>query len=118
MQLTLSYRTGASSDRWFEQLQKLNSVIRLKPKDRDHVYEPVRIAILDTGISQAYSRSIAEYKDFVNEGNTTSQDGTGHGTNAFLLLQKVYSDAKIYVGRVWETNRANQHTTSLMTKVR
>lgn len=110
----------SSSERWFKQLQQLNNLIRCKPLERDDAYTPVKIAILDTGIAESYSRSqsIAGYKDFVEKGNATFQDRTGHGTNAFLLTQRVYGDAKIYAGRVWETNRANQHTASLMTEVR
>ncbi|KAF9880591.1 putative extracellular alkaline serine protease protein [Colletotrichum karsti] len=104
-----------SSDKWFDQLQKLSSVTRLPPKRRDASYHPAKIAVLDTGLHPSFSA--AGYEDFVDRANETSQDGSGHGTSAFQLLQRVYSDAQIFVGRVWRTNRASDNTASLMAKV-
>ncbi|KXH67322.1 extracellular alkaline serine protease [Colletotrichum salicis] len=108
--------SAPTSDRWFAQLENLKTVLRLPPSKRDASYAPTRIAILDTGIDKSHSSSVVEYRDFLDPKNIHHCDNTGHGSNAFKLLQKVYPEAQIFVGRVWKSNAANDDTGSIMTK--
>lgn len=77
-----------------------------------------KIAILDTGVTEKYYQDfedyIKEYKDFVSHNDGLRQDGTGHGTTALRLLLKVYDDAEVYIGRVFETKDAGDETERLM----
>ncbi|OIW27244.1 hypothetical protein CONLIGDRAFT_715761 [Coniochaeta ligniaria NRRL 30616] len=105
---------GVTSDDWFSELDRLNLVLRPKPKDKDSIYQPVKIAILDTGVHEDYADSVKSYKDFVNRDDDNWQDNTGHGTNAVRLIQKVYHMAEIYVGRVFDGPLATDNTAALM----
>jgi hypothetical protein len=60
---------------------------------------------------------IKEYKDFVSNNDKLQQDGTGHGTTALRLLLKLYDDAEVYVGRVFEHKDADDETERLMAEV-
>jgi hypothetical protein len=64
-----------------------------------------------------FQKSIKEYKDFVSGDITTRRDNTGHGTNCIQLLQKVYADAEIHVGRVFQGSQATDNTHKLMAEV-
>jgi hypothetical protein len=79
------------------------------------------VAILDTGITEEHYKIlkgyIKEYKDFVSNNDKLRQDGTGHGTTALRLLLKLYDDAEVYVGRVFEHQDADDETERLMAKV-
>jgi hypothetical protein len=65
------------SDTWFDALDDLKEVLRIKDTLRDENSKPVKIAILDTGISKDYFESVQAYikgyKDFVG-GNKNPQD--------------------------------------------
>jgi hypothetical protein len=74
----------------------------------------VKIAILDTGVSEDYADSVKGYKDFVSRDDDDWQDNTGHGTSAVRLIQRVYRMAEVYVGRVFEGPRATDKTATLM----
>lgn len=95
-------------------MDKLNLVLRPKHKDKDSTYKPIKIAILDTGVSDSHGDSVKDYKDFVNPENDDWQDTTGHGTNAIRLIQKIYNIAQIYVGRVFQSSTATDKTPILM----
>jgi subtilisin family serine protease len=95
----------------------LNSVLRGKPTEKDNLYQPVKVAILDTGVSEDFAESVKGYRDFVSQKDDNWQDNTGHGTSAVRLIQKVYNVAEIYVGRVFEYSRATTNTTTLMAQV-
>ena len=95
-------------------MDKLNLVLRPKHKDKDSTYKPIKIAILDTGVSDSHGDSVKDYKDFVNPENDDWQDTTGHGTNAIRLIQKIYNIAQIYVGRVFQSSTATEKTPILM----
>jgi len=112
----LSTRSFPSDD-WFQELDKLNSVLRVKPKERHGPYQPVKIAILDTGVSEDFADFVKGYKDFVSNDDYNWQDNTGHGTNAVRLIQKVYNMAEIYIGRVFEAHRATANTATLMAQL-
>lgn len=82
---------------------------------------PSKIAILDTGVTikyhGIYKSSIHGYKDFVSKLDDSPQDGTGHGTKALRLLLKLYEDAEVYVGRVFQRQDADDDTERLMAEV-
>lgn len=109
--------SAPTSDRWFAQLENLKTILRLPRSKSDASYAPTKIAILDTGIDKSHSSSVVEYRDFLDPKDVHRCDSTGHGTSAFKLLQKVYPEAQIFVGRVWESNQANHDTENIMTKV-
>ena len=108
---------GFPSDDWFQELDKLNSVLRVKPKEKHSLYRPAKIAILDTGVSEDFAESVKHYKDFVGNEDRDWRDNTGHGTNAVRLIQKVYNMAEIYIGRVLEGSQATDNTATLMAQV-
>jgi hypothetical protein len=76
-------------------------------------YERVKIAMLDTGITQEDydylkdSPSSFEYKDFVDKAaKDTACDNSGHGSAGVSLLLKTCPQASLYIARVLETNAA------------
>lgn len=76
----------------------------------------MKIAILDTGISENYAEYVHDYKDFTSGKDDLYQDIPGHGTNACRLIAQVYSQAEIYVGRVFEHSDAGDMTATVMTE--
>ncbi|RAH79509.1 subtilisin-like protein [Aspergillus japonicus CBS 114.51] len=103
-----------SSDDWFQKLDELNYVLRAKPKEKGNIYQPIKVAIIDTGVDENLTQSIKGYKDFVTGQEEHLQDSTGHGTSAIYLVQKVYHMAEIYVARVFQTSQATANTLALM----
>ena len=73
---------------------------------RDYDTQPIKIAVLDTGVDLTHSfikgakkqNRIKLTKCFV-EGVTT-QDSHGHGTHVAALLLKVAPDAQLYIAKV------------------
>lgn len=88
---------------------------------RDKSCPPTKVAILDTGVTeecyQILEGYIKGYKDFVSSNDNIRKDGTGHGTTALRLLLKLYDDAEVYVGRVFEHKDADDETERLMAEV-
>ena len=88
---------------------------------REKCCPPTKIAILDTGVTEECYKVlkdfIKEYKDFISNNDKLQQDGTGHGTTALRLLLKLYDDAEVYVGRVFEHKDADDETERLMAEV-
>lgn len=88
----------------------------------------VKVAILDTGVrEQDYqddqakppgTEGIKDYKDFASNKDNERTDRTGHGSACMKLLQKVYQEAEIFVGRVFERAKATENTAQLMATVR
>lgn len=103
----------------------MNDVLKITQRKRDERSRLVKVAILDTGVQEAYyqndqsfTKSIKDYKDFVSSKDSIRQDGTGHGTLCARLLQKVYEHAEIYVGRVFKSKDATPETEGYMETVR
>ncbi|KAK2607731.1 hypothetical protein N8I77_006389 [Diaporthe amygdali] len=116
---TMSTKQAASSEIWFDELDRLTSLLRGKSGEKDESSAAAKIAILDTGVSEdAESPALKDYKDFtkIDDADDTWQDSTGHGTEAMRLILKVYSMAEIYVGRVFRSRQADADTASLMAK--
>lgn len=115
------------SRRWFERYIELRDVLQPRPDEEKSAYKAVKIAVLDTGIRQdlyefyrEYPGAL-EYQDFVDTARPdkdTTRDGTGHGSAALLLLDKMCPNATYYVARVLETNVATQADVDLIVKVR
>ncbi|CAH0054747.1 unnamed protein product [Clonostachys solani] len=105
-----------SSENWFTELDRLNSVLRAKPLEKGKDYRPVNIAILDTGVRPQFEDLVEDYKDFITENDMDFIDEEGHGTYAVQLIHKANNKAKIYVGRVFKHRKADENTLSLMTQ--
>lgn len=94
--------------------------MRAQKLERDAEYDgnPVRIAIIDTGIKpdDNYAQDMAGnmYRDFVDKTNTAKQDNVGHGTDTVNLIFRVLKDPEIYVARVFEQTRPNEKTPELV----
>jgi hypothetical protein len=89
----------------------------LLDNDDEIGHDPVKIAILDTGITGPYYQYIADYKDFVTGMDDEPIDNTHHGTNGVHLTLQIIPNAKIYVARVFEDDKANKKTPSLLAEV-
>ncbi|KAI1358849.1 hypothetical protein F5Y08DRAFT_345299 [Xylaria arbuscula] len=114
---TLAYQPvtlTSDTSTWFDELAKMNAIVRVKTGERDALSPRIKIAILDTGIESRYSDFIERYHDFVEGYNAQCLDGSSHGTNIFLLLRKVSEDACFFIGRVWESSKATTETPRLM----
>ncbi|KAK3329197.1 hypothetical protein B0H66DRAFT_540416 [Apodospora peruviana] len=88
---------------WFDELDKLNSVLRA-PKKKLSKYPAVRVAILDTGVKEEMGDHIEQYKDFVGQDDENLEDLTGHGTTTAQLVLKLFNKAELFIARVFETN--------------
>jgi len=91
--------------------------------------EPVRIAILDSGLDpenpfliedqQLTNRRIKEARSFVNGTEPHDiRDEIGHGTHALGLLLKVAPCAEIYVARIARQETLDPHTYDDIAKAR
>lgn len=91
--------------------------------------EPVRIAILDSGLDhrnpflfmdrQQSNPQIKEARSFVHGTQThETQDEIGHGTHALGLLLKVAPSAEIYVAKVARRETLDPNAFNDITKVR
>ncbi|KAK1751492.1 alkaline protease [Echria macrotheca] len=102
-----------SSSNWFDNVDKLNELLRARKQERDLEYEQrkVKIAVLDTGISPHIPVTSEDgwYRDFVEEADSV-RDISGHGTDTVRLIYKLVEDPIIYVARVFETKEANEGT--------
>ncbi|EGP87251.1 uncharacterized protein MYCGRDRAFT_93376 [Zymoseptoria tritici IPO323] len=96
------------SERWMDSL--LSSIYRFVDPTIEHV-EPVRIAILDSGLDpdspfliedqQLATPRVREARSFVRGSEIYDvRDEIGHGTHALGLLLKVAPFAEIYVARI------------------
>lgn len=99
-------------------LQETSPPFRNSVIDRS---DPVRIAILDTGIDLprpaylAFGHRVKKYKDWVNGGIEGSPwvdglkpiDLEGHGTHAAALILKGAPQAELYVARVFPPSEKN-----------
>lgn len=112
---------GTSSATWFNQMEKLSSILQGRKAEKDSDSRPAKIAILDTGVEKGYARVIKQYRDFTRsyDTNETCQDNTGQGAIAVRLVLEICYSAEIYVGRVFESSEANDNTVgvSLMSQV-
>lgn len=101
-----------TSDEWFSQLNELNALLRARgAAETDDQHEPVKVAVLDTGIRKdnytKHSNSIKKYRDYVTEqdGSPTDTSASGHGTHIVELVLKTFNTAHIYLARVFEQEK-------------
>lgn len=83
---------------------------RKKPKLTDDAYSPVKIAVLDTGLENDPRFDDVTYRDFVERKRKGRVDNTSHGTATVDLILQAYPEAKLYVGRVFNTNQTDETT--------
>ncbi|RMJ07742.1 hypothetical protein BHE90_010298 [Fusarium euwallaceae] len=132
-EFSITRERQTSSENWFEELEQVQLVLRAQKRliKNDKEYEPVKIAVIDTGLKRDIvrgdSETIVAYKDFVAA--KRAKDGKGiadkdklgktddsrenmrdeanplHGTNVVRLILKVYKDAKLYIARVLDQNQ-------------
>ena len=106
--------SDTSSDTWMTQLESLVLVLRarkpLKFKEIDQNHQPVKIAILDTGIRRDHHQiDKIKYKNFTDK-TDDKDDLTGHGTDSVDLLLKVYESAQLCVGRIFKGNTSDEES--------
>ncbi|KAF2637929.1 subtilisin-like protein [Massarina eburnea CBS 473.64] len=85
-----------------------------EPFLRTNKTEPVRVAILDTGVDQVHAAVSAaealgcfnrkQYYSWIPDTNVI-RDENGHGTQCAAMLQRVAPDARIYVARIFGGDR-------------
>ncbi|UKZ57518.1 hypothetical protein TrVGV298_011376 [Trichoderma virens] len=106
------------SENWLQNLDDFTEKLSIIGTRDEKKCPRVKIAILDTGIAEDYyhdfNEYIEEYKDFVSSKNELRQDGTGHGSTTLRLLLRLTSDVKVFIGRVFEHNHADEETERLM----
>ncbi|KAI0543779.1 subtilisin-like protein [Xylaria curta] len=112
-----------ASRKWFAEYEKLRSVLQPIEPEKGSDYEPIKIAILDTGIKQEeYNYYLEcqvhmEYADFINATpKSTTSDDTGHGTAGISLLVKTCPSASFYIVRVLKGNTATLADVDTMVK--
>ncbi|KAK1706680.1 hypothetical protein BDP67DRAFT_582282 [Colletotrichum lupini] len=102
---------------WFQRYEKLRNVLQPTKEEKKSGYKAVKIAVLDTGISdELYKYYIHwpdkfKYVDFVDtarQDQDPASDSTEHGSAAVLLLEEMYPDANYCVARVLKENVAMQ----------
>jgi hypothetical protein len=110
-------REACAADDWFKHLDRMDGLLSRKRKAGD--YNPVKLAILDSGIDSKsrYWNRIKEYKDFVATEKQEGIDNTGHGTTGVYLTLKVIPKVEAYVARVWESQKATKATPALVAEV-
>ncbi|KAF2148090.1 subtilisin-like protein [Myriangium duriaei CBS 260.36] len=106
-----------SSSAWFRDLSRFSYALEMADSDlmAGSVHR-VRIAILDTGLEARYDHEVPleRYHDFVDSGQQIHQDLSGHGTDMYRIIRKVFKNAEYYVGRVFESNDLDNRTADLM----
>lgn len=108
---------------------EFRDVLQPTSREKRSAYEAVKIAILDTGIQQDLYDSFKDpespgafkYEDFVDAARPdmdTTSDGTGHGSAAVLLVERMCPYVNYYVARVLKTNVATRSDVGSIVKVR
>jgi hypothetical protein len=106
---------------WLDDLTEFTGTLSWFTRSDNALSPPTKVAILDTGVTgecyHKFQDSIYGYKDFVSGIDKTPQDRTGHGTSALRLLLKLYENAEVYVGRVFQLQDADDESERLMAEV-
>ncbi|OJJ96323.1 hypothetical protein ASPACDRAFT_125874 [Aspergillus aculeatus ATCC 16872] len=106
------------SEDWFNELDDLIRTMQCPSTLRGR-YQPVRIAIIDTGLHPTYrSRlNVVEYKDLIDN-RLTMRDNTWHGTLSATLAAGACDNAELYIARIFDTKDADiEQGPRLMAKV-
>lgn len=117
-----------NSESWFEKLDDVDALLHPihdeEERDREYRSRRVKIAVLDTGISEDLFERIHatnddghEYKDFVMEGNDQRQDGVGHGNDTVRLITRMIDECTFYIARVFRSVVGDDASPSLVAKV-
>ncbi|RSM00799.1 hypothetical protein CEP52_008885 [Fusarium oligoseptatum] len=119
---------------WLDNLKHISRhIMMLRRQKPDHVFAPVKIAILDTGYDAklpffaqaARARCIRGWRDFVGDGqgsdtdDTTRRDDYGHGSLMVRLAMESAPLANLYIARVAkDTNRLSFGSKSIVEAIR
>ncbi|KAF2121628.1 hypothetical protein BDV96DRAFT_641014 [Lophiotrema nucula] len=105
--LGIQVENDMESRKWFRHLdESLNFLDEEGIPDWEDTDEPVKIAVLDTGVdmTHAYLRSQSERieaESFLEDGDPRDEDG--HGTNVVALVLRVARNANVFVAKVANT---------------
>lgn len=77
----------------------------------------MKIAILDTGVVEDLKERVSDYRDFASRNDADLQDPIGHGTQAVFLIDRIYPEAELYVGRIYDGRHATDDAAALVTEV-
>ncbi|RSM05538.1 hypothetical protein CDV31_009529 [Fusarium ambrosium] len=119
---------------WLDNLKHISRhIMMLRRQKPDHVFAPVKIAILDTGYDAklpffaqaARARCIRGWRDFVGDGqgsdtdDTTRRDDYGHGSLMVRLAMESAPLANLYIARVAkDTNGLSFGSKSIVEAIR
>ncbi|KAH0427685.1 hypothetical protein CcaCcLH18_09516 [Colletotrichum camelliae] len=75
---------------------------------------PIRVAVIDTGIDTMHNNTLT-YKDFVNDDSSALrcspvEGKLQHGTQSVQLILSMYDRAKVFVAKVFESDKADERT--------
>ena len=84
----------------------MTKVMKRKREDR---YEPVKIAIIDSGLNDTVkgrymAQSRIVYKDFTDETRNISW----HGTCCAKIICDIYEEAELFIARIFEKDHADE----------
>ena len=114
----MMHRPGkVSADTWFRDVEQLLTVMSPLASDSGKNKTPVKIAVIDTGLSPDHPQVPVVYKDFISSPNSRIQDDPQHGTNSLNLILRMIDTAQIYVARVFQNGDGNSDTPSDMAEV-
>ncbi|KAK0375213.1 extracellular alkaline serine protease [Colletotrichum limetticola] len=114
------------SRKWFRLYEELRDVLQPADEEKKSGYKAVKIAVLDTGISEDLHRyymdwpGALKYVDFVDtarQDQDPARDNTGHGSAAVSLLDKMCPNATYCVARVLKDNVATRADADVIAKV-
>lgn len=101
----------AAADLFLKKLGELNEILAPREVDTDKSQEPVKIALLDIGISPDHRQPFQiEYRSFIENGEPANNDDIEHGTNLLHLILKVFDRAKFYVAEVIRETMSDENT--------
>lgn len=103
------------SNVWFQKMDNLTSFLAAQEDERDQNYRPVRIAILDSGVSDntvhdlpnrfiAGQNFIPDYSDWRTDSNWRT-DSIGHGSRITKLIAKICPSSAFLIARVTDREK-------------
>ncbi|KAI3316655.1 hypothetical protein HD806DRAFT_527715 [Xylariaceae sp. AK1471] len=108
----INYELQVVSCLWkhgFSLIAQLKNFFRAKAEDKDEYFKRVKMAVLDTGIHETYSRLAQNiYKNYLSLFNYPTDTSSSHyGTSVCRLILKTCKDEEICAARVFEQDKVN-----------
>jgi hypothetical protein len=107
---------------WFDELKSFKKCVK-SSRIVDEDSQRVKVAVLDTGVCGSHPDMIKAlqderlgFYDFV-ENSKTYKDLDGHGTHCASLVLTHAKNAKVFVGRVFESSKADSGSPGILAKV-